>query len=454
MSERHDDSQQIESEHNLSRRHFLTTTAATASAGIVLGSLGTTAAARIDEIKGSEFVAPKSKPRVALKDADPIRMGVIGTGGMGTGHCDAFMSLNAAGREKVQIVALADVCQPRLDHALQKCESGQQMKVDAYRDYRKLLDRNDVHAVLIASPEHWHSKHAIDSIAAGKDVYLEKPMTLNLDDAVQLHKCMAANPDMILQVGTQMMQLPKYKAAKKVLADGMVGKACWSQTSYCRNSKDGEWLYYAIDPAWEPGKNLDWEEWCGPLGKMKWDPALYARWRRYRKTSTGIIGDLLVHVMTPLCYALDMGWPTRVTASGGHYVDKAMENHDQVNLTVEFEKDHTLVVAGSTCNENGLEILVRGHEGTLYLGGTSPVFRPERLFADEREESTIQCEDIGNDQDVHRLAWMQCIRTRQQPEGNVEMGTKIMVIVDLATRSMWEGSAFTFDPKTMKAKKA
>lgn len=449
----HDESSQTDSQW--SRRHFLTTTAATAGAGIVLGSLATGAEAKSASSASSLVSAPKAKPRTALAAGETIRMGVIGTGGMGTGHCDAFMSLNRDGKENVKVVALADVCQPRLNSAKEKCESGQQMKVDAYTDYRKLLERDDIHGVLIASPEHWHSKHGIDSIVAGKDVYLEKPMTLNLDMALELHRVVKANPDMILQVGTQMMRLPKYGVAKKMIADGMIGKACWSQTSYCRNSMDGEWLYYAIDPAWEPGKNLDWDGWCGPLGKMKWDPALYARWRRYRKTSTGIIGDLLVHVMTPLCYALDMGWPTRVVACGGHYVDTAMENHDQINLTVNFEKGHTLVVAGSTCNENGLEIIVRGHKGTIYLGGTSPRFAPERIFVEKEnlEEQTIQCEDIGNDQDQHRLGWLKCIRTREQPEGNVDMGAKIMVIVDLATRSLWEGGAFAFDPQAMKARK-
>ena len=86
---------------------------------------------------------------------------------------------------------------------------------------------------------------------------------------------------------------------------------------------------------------------------------VYARWRRYRRYSTGIIGDLLVHRISPLAMALDLGWPTRVVASGGHYVDTAMENHDQVLLTVEFEKGHTMVIAGSTSNETGLEILTK-----------------------------------------------------------------------------------------------
>ena len=87
--------------------------------------------------------------------------------------------------------------------------------------------------------------------------------------------------------------------------------------------------------------------------------------------------------MTPLIKAVDAGWPVRVTATGGHYFDKAMENHDQVNLTVQFEREHTMIVAGSTCNATGLEDMIRGTKGNLYLGGNNCVLRPEQAYADD-----------------------------------------------------------------------
>ena len=95
--------------------------------------------------------------------------------------------------------------------------------------------------------------------------------------------------------------------------------------------------------------------------------------------------------------------------------------------------------------------MIRGHKGNIYLGNNNCVVRPERLFAEEVDEKTIQCPDIGNDQDVHRLAWLKSIRTRETPLATVELGLKVMVIVDLATKSMWDGRAYTFDPKTMTA---
>lgn len=425
------------------RRDFLATAAAATGAAAFLSACST--------LRKDASDAQAAMFRTPLADTEPVRMAVIGTGGMGTAHCDAFISLAQQDRADVEVIALADVCQPRLQHAQGKCERTQGRTVAAYRDYRELLARDDVHGVLIASPEHWHAQMAIDAIVAGKDVYLEKPMTLTLDDALRLRAVVLSNPETVFQVGTQMIMLPKYHAARKLIRDGTIGKPIFSQTSYCRNTPDGEWLYYDIDSSWDPRTNLDWDAWCGPLGARPWDPEVYARWRRYRDFSTGIVGDLLVHVMTPLVLATDMGWPTRVVASGGHYVDTAMENHDQVNINIEFEDGHTMVVAGSTANEVGLETLIRGHMANLYLGSRHCVVRPERVFVDDVDAETIQCEDIGNDQDQLRLNWLQCIRSRQTPDSGVELGTKIMVIVDLATRSMWDGHAYAFDPTTMRA---
>jgi predicted dehydrogenase len=308
-----------------------------------------------------------------------------------------------------------------------------------------------LHGVLIASPEHWHAPMAEDAIARGKDVYIEKPMTLRLADAIRLRDVVRSNPDAIAVVGTQFTMIPSYIEAQRLIAADAIGKAVTSQTSYCRNSRDGEWLYYEIDPDWEPGVNLDWRGWCGPLGERPWDPDVYARWRRYRDFSTGIIGDLLVHRIAPLVMALGVGWPVRVVASGGHYVDKAMENHDQVNISIDFEGEHTMIVAGSTANELGLETVIRGHKANLFVGGRNTVLRPERIYAEEVEECTIEGPSQGDPQDELRSHWIDCIRTRQKPVSDVELGMKVMVIVDLATRSMWEGGAFGFDPRTLKA---
>lgn len=429
-----------------SRRSFLAQTAALAGASAILAHRPAAAA--------QPATIPKAKARPALKDGDTIRMAVIGPGGMGTGHVHAFCNFSAKGEANVEVVALADVCDLRVLDGKKKAEETYKSQVQTYRDYREMLKRDDIHAILIASPEHWHAQHAIDAIVAGKDVYLEKPMTFYADEAVRLMNVVNANPDAVFQVGTQKMQLKKYQEAKKLIEAGAIGVPTFSQTSYCRNSKDGEWLYYGIDPSWDPKSNIDWETWCGKGPHIAWSPEVYARWRRYKSWSSGIIGDLLVHEITPLMMALEScGWPTRIVACGSHLVDKKMENHDQVNITIEFESGHIMTVAGSTCNDSGVETMIRGHRANLYLADRHCTLRPQRLFTDEVDEKKVQCPDIGNDQDVHRLNWLECIRTREKPLAGVELGTKVMVVVDLATRSLWEGGTMYWDKNTMTMRK-
>ncbi|HZW09863.1 MAG TPA: Gfo/Idh/MocA family oxidoreductase, partial [Phycisphaerales bacterium] len=359
------------------------------------------------------------------------------------------------GEEDVQIVALADVNQVRMGDCAKEVNEMQGGEVSQYTDYRELLAREDIHCVLVASPEHWHAKHAEDALMAGKDVYCEKPMTLNLEQALHLREVVRANPDRIFQVGTQKMMLPKYIEARKLINEGRIGKPTFSQTSYCRNTPDGEWNYYALDDRWKPGENVDWKGWLGHMPYRDWDPKVYARWRRYKDFSTGIIGDLLVHEVTPLLMALEkeVGWPTRVVASGGHYVDKDMENHDQVNLNAQFQGEHTMIVAGSTCNEVGLENLIRGHKGNIYLNSRHCELRPTQPYVEEVEQERIECPDIGNDQEKLRSNFFQSIRSREPAISNVDHATKVLVIVDLATRSMWEGGAFEFDAESMSVRK-
>ncbi|MGP1347971.1 MAG: Gfo/Idh/MocA family protein [Phycisphaerales bacterium] len=428
-----------------SRRSFLASTAAMAGAAALLGS------AR--PAKAERRVAPLVKAgRISPPGPDePVRIAVIGVGGMGTGHCHAIMNLTKQGRCNAQIIGVADVNDLKSAHAKRVCEQEQGIEVTATRDYRDLIARPDVHGVLVATTEHWHAQHAIDALVAGKDVYCEKPMTLRLGPGMDLRDTVLKYPDRIFQVGTQMIMLPKYQEARALIGKGEIGPLVWSQTSYCRNSYDGEWNYYGLDDNWKPGENLDWDTWCGDLGPRAWDPLVYARWRRYKDFSTGIIGDLLVHVMTPLIYATNSGWPVRVVATGNHVVDKKMENHDQVNLTIVWEDGHTMVIAGSTANEVGLETLVRGHRANMYLGGRHCVLRPERIYADEMEPRQVDCPDIGNDQDQLRLNWIECVRSREPAASNVDLASKVMVAVDLATRSIWDGHAYRFDPETLRA---
>ena len=430
-------------ESDSSRRQFLANSALFAGAAAALS-------AGCKTLGGSAPIAvPKAGQRTPVKDGEPIRIGIIGVGGMGGGHCDALINTNPGGRENVQVVAISDVAKPKLEGWVSRAAEVQRLQVDGYRDYGELLARKDIHGVLIASPEHQHASMALAAIAAGKDVYCEKPFTFSIEEAFAVRQAVE-HSDLVFQVGTQHTMIPKYVEAQKLIAAGAIGKPTLTQTSYCRNSEKGEWLY-DIDPKLVPGAELDWDAWLGPLAPAKFDTEVYHRWRRYRRYSAGIIGDLLVHQITPLMMALEVGWPVKVHAAGGHYVQKDMENQDQVFLTVEFEKEHTMIVAGSTCNELGLETIIRGHKANLFLGADNVVLRPERVFAEQVDEKTIVCEPMADDQQELRLNWLASMRTRKPVRSPVSLASQVMVIVDLGVRSLWDGKAWAFDPKTMQA---
>lgn len=417
------------------RRSFLKTSAAGAAAAVTASALPASIYRRLDGA------------------AERVRIGIIGPGGMGSGHVGRFLAFHKEGRAPVDIVAISDCAIPRMNRALDRVHAGQEgIKPAGYQDYHELLARDDIDGVVIASPEHWHAQMSIDAIQAGKDVYCEKPMTLNLDQAFAVKKVVDAS-DRIFQVGTQKMALAKWNVAKAMIAEGRIGQTLWSQTAYCRNTPSGEWNYYGIEKDLIPGETLDWDAWCGPMGAREWDPKIYHRWRRYRDFSTGIIGDLLVHEMTPLMFALDCDWPSKVYCSGGHLIDTDMENHDQVILNVEFPNGHTMIVAGATNNQQGLQPMIRGQHGTIYLSGKDCEIRPEGPFVDDVEAERVDCPQVA-DQDELRLNWLSCIQSRKQPFSPVEFATKVMVAVDLATRSAWDGKAYRFDKATMKASPA
>ena len=176
-----------------SRRSFLATTAGAAAAAALASSVGRAMAKPAPIARWDDQPVGKAKGRVALKDGEPIRVGVIGIGGepgacaMGLGHCESLTkNIAAKGRENVQVVAVCDLNKHYVEQGKSKLAKWQPgVKVDGYAKSAELLARGDIHGVVVATPEHWHSMSGIEAILAGKDLYLEKPMCLNLEMAIE-----------------------------------------------------------------------------------------------------------------------------------------------------------------------------------------------------------------------------------------------------------------------------
>lgn len=403
----------------MTRREFLKTT----TVGVGALSLGTTAL---------------SQKRV-LGANDRIGVGVIGCGGQGTHHLHILVDSSKSGRENIEVRGVCDIYEPRKERARGVAEG--QAKV--YHDYHELLDQKDLDAVWIATPDHWHSRQAIDAMEAGKDVYLEKPMTLYWWQAKQVHQAVLRTGQ-VLQVGSQGTQDKRWDVANDLIRKNALGKLIWSQSSLSRNSKDGEWNW-SIDRDASPA-NLDWNAWLGPAPKRPFDPERYFRFRKFWDYSGGIATDLFAHVLHGLETALGPEFPSRVVAGGGIWEQPDREVPDTFHMIADFPSKHSVVVVGSMANEQGIETIVRGHEATMFLSGGSIVIKPERIFADEREEMSVPVPGVGDHILAHHHDFFECMRTRKQPVCHSELAYKVTVAIALAVASYRENKAKLFDP--------
>jgi predicted dehydrogenase len=307
----------------------------------------------------------KMNPSRVLGANDRINIGVIGCGGRGSSDAATFTKYGTENNNACQIIAVADVYEKRKKAAADKYNA------KGFIDYREVLAMPDVDAVIIATPDHWHTRIALEAMDQGKDVYLEKPMCHTNKEAKQLIDTVRETKR-VLQVGSQTTSADQWWKAKKAIADGMIGKMIMSQGSYHRNSAEGEWNYPIDADAGPEGKGenyIDWKTWLGPAPSRPYDADRFFRFRKYWDYSGGIATDLFFHVVAPLNICWDRPqFPVKVMASGGKYVFKDdREVPDTFHLLAEYPEGHSLVLSSSMANSQHIPGLIRGHECTIIM---------------------------------------------------------------------------------------
>ena len=277
-----------------------------------------------------------------------------------------------------------------------------------------------------------------------------------------------------LQVGSQGCSDLKYKAVAEIIKSGKLGHPVVAQGNYMRNGRIGEWNNYGrfdkdAGPSASGDAHIDWETFRKGTMPVEYDADRFFRWRKYWEYGSGLVGDLFPHKLHPLFIALALpteglkGWPRRVSSGGGLYVQKIhpylknadgspridREVPDFINLNVDFD-DVSLMAMSSTINEEGWQDSIRCNKGTIFFSGNRIEVKPERTWSDEVEPSSVQAPGNGEPIDAHEKNWFDCIRSGAMPNCNIELATRVQVMISLAERSFRENKTFRFDPATRK----
>jgi predicted dehydrogenase len=236
--------------------------------------------------------------------------------------------------------------------------------------------------VIIGTPDHWHRVQTVEALRAGKHVYLEKPMTLTIEDGPEMIAAAKAS-GRVLQIGSQGISSRTQETARELIKSGKLGQVTMIRASYNRNTKSGAWLYPIPPDANE--KTVDWTAFLGPAPKKPFSLERFFRWRCYWDYSGGIATDLFVHLLTTIHFLMDARMPARVVAMGQNYRYK--ETHevpDTVNAVLEYPEGFAVNLSSTFNNqasaESGFEVL--GTEGSLVFRGGQMVLKPETAVED------------------------------------------------------------------------
>jgi predicted dehydrogenase len=445
-----------------SRREFLKS----AAAGTVAASMSTAVRSVLE-----------AHQRTGGVDAQRVRLALIGAGGQGMG--DTRTALRVPG---TVLTAVADIYDGRLARAKELW--GQE--IFTTRDYRDVLSRSDVDAVIIATPDHWHSKIAIDAMQAGKDVYVEKPMVQQIDDGQGVID-VARQTKRILQVGSQRVSSIVYAKARELYRSGVIGELNMVDAWINRNSAIGAWQYTI--PLDASPQTIDWDRFLGRAPKRPFEPTRLFRWRNYRDYGTGIPGDLFVHLFTGIHFVLDSIGPTRVMATGGlRYWNDGRDVPDVMLGLYDYPKTtshpaFTLSLKVNFAEGAGEDQAFHfiGPDGMITIGGAGVTLtrhaRPkdpgmtidtftldmqQRLLAEHRTKYPPQTELRPSNEEVfsppsgysdaydHFVAFIDATRSRKPVIEDAVFGFRAAAPALLTNDSYFEGRPVAWDPESMK----
>ncbi len=407
------------------RREFMKRSAiGTAAAGIGFPALGK---------------AAQSAP------SDRVRVGVVGTGRQGRGDLREFVR-----QPDAEIVAVCDVYKPNLDLGLKDAGG----KAQTYTDFRQVLDRKDIDAVIVGTPDHWHPLVMVEACKAGKDVYVEKPICHTVDEGILMVEA-ARKYNRVAQVGTQQRSGIHFQKAVKLVQEGFIGKVSFVRTwNYANEYPQG----IGNPPDSNPPSDLDWNAWLGPAPEVpfNWnrfgpDPNVAPRWSTFRyfwDYAGGYMTDWGVHLIDIVQWAMQVEAPSVIASLGGkYYIQDNAEAPDTLQVTYEYRNpDFVCVYENRWDNANsmyhkGYGIEFHGTDGTLFVDrGGFEVFPETRGRGKEEAARTasMQMRSVNNSHSDHVRNFLDCMKSRQRPISDIEIGhrsTSACLLGNVAFRS-------------------
>jgi predicted dehydrogenase len=361
---------------------------------------------------------------------DRVQLGMIGCGERGRSDMGRFIKAG-----DTDVVALCDIYGAQIDRAKQDAPNAR-----SFTDHRALLALKDVDAVLIAVPDHWHAAIAIDALNAGKDVYVEKPLTLKIDEGPVIVKAARLN-NRICQVGMQQRSGKHYLEAKQLYMDtGKLGKITLARTWWHGNSYH---LRKAPASLQTQPANLDWAHFLGPLKWRDWDPQQYWNWRAYLDFGGGQVTDLFTHWIDVVHMFMGQDNPISASAAGGvyHYQD-GRTAPDTINVLLEYPSQFTATFEATLApGVTGDAIEMCGTQGRLWIDRSRYEFHPPGRNA----QATVV--EAASDLDLdHVQNFLECIRSRKLPNGDVLIGHRSAQASHLGNISYIQKRRIDFDP--------
>ena len=367
-------------------------------------------------------------------------VGFIGTGGRCGAHINIVNKLKA--QNLAQPVAVCDVYGPRVRAASKKTGGGK-----IYRRYQDLLADKNVDLVCIATPDRHHAPQAIDAVRAGKDVYVEKPLThwTQFPLAKKLAE-EAAKRKIVVQVGTQYMADPAYGRVLKLIREGVIGKPVHAQAGFFRRGDWGERMPIP-DPNARPGPDLDWEQFLGDAPRVDFTVSRFFQWRLYWDYAGGPATDLLVHTYTPIFCMLGVQWPERTVGMGGKWqYDGLREVPDTFNMVIDYPGGPSVVLMDTLSNATPCQTFIRGTEGTLRFEGKRILIQPH---GKKKPSHVFESKGFGDTAKLWRNL-LECVRTRRRPLSPVDVGARVQAPLNMAILSYRENKMARFDVENEK----